>query len=266
MANPLIINFSALLALVPAVLYSLSSKARPGAILWAVVAVAAAGSFTAVWLQFGGTWRTGFSLALWVTVALSLCVYATLTTMTRSSWRLAPLLLPYLLGLGVLATMWSQAPERPLITAAPTGWISLHIATSVITYAILTVAAVAGLAVFLQERSLRSKRPTNFNQLLPSVADAETLQVRLMIAAQSILTLGLLSGMATQYFTTGDLIVFDHKVLLTVAAFLTIAAMLLVHFRTGLRGRKAARVALLAYLLVTLGYPGVKFVTDVLLV
>ncbi len=266
MVNPLIVNLSALLALVPATLYSLSGKARPDAILWSVVAVAAAGSITAVWLQFGGTWRTGFSLALWLTVALSLCVYAALTAMTRASWRLAPLLLPYLLGLGVLATMWSQAPERPLITAAPAGWIGLHIAASVITYAILTVAAVAGLAVFLQERSLKSKRPTKFNRLLPSVADAETLQVRLMIAAQSILTLGLLSGMATQYFTTGDLLVFDHKVLLTIAAFLTISGMLLVHFRTGLRGRKAARLALLAYLLVTLGYPGVKFVTDVLLV
>ena len=30
-------------------------------------------------------------------------------------------------------------------------------------------------------------------------------------------------------------------------------------------GRRAARYVLVAYLLLTLGYPGVKFVTDVLL-
>ena len=35
--------------------------------------------------------------------------------------------------------------------------------------------------------------------------------------------------------------------------------------RRGVRGRRAARVVLLAYLLMTLGYPGVKFVTDVLM-
>jgi ABC-type uncharacterized transport system permease subunit len=35
--------------------------------------------------------------------------------------------------------------------------------------------------------------------------------------------------------------------------------------RTGVRGRQSARYVLLAYLLLTLGFPGVKFVTDVLI-
>ena len=46
---------------------------------------------------------------------------------------------------------------------------------------------------------------------------------------------------------------------------LTIGGLLLVHYRTGLRGRRAARWVLVAYLLLTLAYVGVKFVTDVLL-
>jgi ABC-type uncharacterized transport system permease subunit len=37
------------------------------------------------------------------------------------------------------------------------------------------------------------------------------------------------------------------------------------HWRTGLRGRRATRFVLTAYLLLTLAYPGVKFVRDVLL-
>jgi ABC-type uncharacterized transport system permease subunit len=41
--------------------------------------------------------------------------------------------------------------------------------------------------------------------------------------------------------------------------------LLVAHYRSGMRGRRAARVVLLAYLLLTLGYPGVKFVTDVLM-
>ena len=154
-----------------------------------------------------------------------------------------------------------------MAVGVPVGWISLHIAASIVTYAILTVAAVSAIAVFLQEHGLKSKRtPTTLNGMLPSVVDAERLQIRLMISAQIVLFIGLLSGMATQYFLTGDLLVFDHKVLLTLAAFLTIGSMIIVHFRSGLRGRIAARIALVAYLLLTLGYPGVKFVTDVLLV
>jgi ABC-type uncharacterized transport system permease subunit len=58
---------------------------------------------------------------------------------------------------------------------------------------------------------------------------------------------------------------FSHKTLLTMLAFLLIAGLLVLHNRTGVRGRRAARLVLLAYLLLTLGYPGVKFVTDVLM-
>jgi ABC-type uncharacterized transport system permease subunit len=41
--------------------------------------------------------------------------------------------------------------------------------------------------------------------------------------------------------------------------------LLILHHYSGLRGRRAARLVLLAYLLLTLAYPGVKFVTDILL-
>jgi ABC-type uncharacterized transport system permease subunit len=46
---------------------------------------------------------------------------------------------------------------------------------------------------------------------------------------------------------------------------LVLLVLLWAHHRTGMRGRRAARGVLLAWLLLTLAYPGVKFVTDVLL-
>ena len=46
---------------------------------------------------------------------------------------------------------------------------------------------------------------------------------------------------------------------------LIVIFLLFLHYRTGLRGRATTRVVLLAYLLLTLGYPGVKFVTDILM-
>jgi ABC-type uncharacterized transport system permease subunit len=97
------------------------------------------------------------------------------------------------------------------------------------------------------------------------VADSERLQVRLLIASEIVLGLGLLTGMATQYLSSGGLLAFNHKTLFSVLTFVLIAALLAAHYRTGVRGRRAARLVLLAYLLLTLAYPGVKFVTDVLL-
>jgi ABC-type uncharacterized transport system permease subunit len=77
--------------------------------------------------------------------------------------------------------------------------------------------------------------------------------------------MGLATGMALQYGDTGTLLVFDHKTVLTITAFVVIGGLLAAHYKTGLRGRQAARIVLLAYLLLTLGYPGVKFITDVVL-
>ena len=84
-------------------------------------------------------------------------------------------------------------------------------------------------------------------------------------ASEIILGLGIATGISELYVTSGDLFTFNHKTLLSVLAFLVIGLLLLLQYRSGLRGRRAARIVLVAYLLLTLAYPGVKFVTDILL-
>jgi len=149
--------------------------------------------------------------------------------------------------------------------AVPAGWLYAHIVFGIATYALLTIGAVAGLAVFLQERALKAKRPTSLTRLLPAVAESEALELGLLAAAEGVLALGLLSGMAEEHFLGSALLPFDHKTLLSLAAFLVLGGLLLARGIYGLRGRRVARLALLAYLLLALAYPGVKFVTDVLM-
>lgn len=256
---------STLLSLVPAACVAYRRGQARDTVFWLATAVAVAGPVALSVVLLSGVWRTGLSSALWVTIAASMTLYAVLAASTREVWRLAPLLLPYLILLGIVAAVWSQAPERPMAVQGPVAWIEAHIAFSVLTYGVLTVAAVAGVAVFLQERAMKNKRPTRLTALLPSVAAAEIMQVRLLIAAEVVLGLGLATGMASQYMETGNVLEISHKSLLSIVAFFTIALLLLVHYRTGMRGRRASRYVLIAYLMVTLGYPGVKFVTDVLI-
>jgi ABC-type uncharacterized transport system permease subunit len=54
--------------------------------------------------------------------------------------------------------------------------------------------------------------------------------------------------------------------LLSILTLVIVVVLLIARKVSGLRGQKAARLALLAYLMLTLAYPGVKFVTDILLV
>ena len=266
MGVDLVFGLSALAALVPAALLPGFRGGDRDTVYWSLLAVAVAGPAAWAAAQLGGgAWRTGLSVTLWETIAASMGLFAVLASTTRHVWRLTPLMLPYMLLLAAIALIWQHAPERPLAAAAPGGWLGAHILASVAAYALSTIAAVAASAVFLQEHALKAKRPGGLTELLPSVADGETLQVRLLAACEVVLGLGLVSGMAAQYLETGALMRFEHKTLLSSLAFLVIAALLAAHYRTGVRGRRLARLLLVAYLLLTLAYPGVKFVTDVLM-
>ncbi len=260
-----ILNLAALLSLLPVTIGVWRGLDRPNGLFWLLVAVALAGPAGIVALRFGTTWSSGLSEALWATVLVAGTLFALLSAASREGWRLAGLVFPYLLLLGLFATVWGHASEGAEAFAMPGGWILVHIVVSVVTYGLLTLAAIAGLAVLLRERSMRAKRRDRLSDMLPSVWDAEFLQVRLLIASEAVLAAGIVTGMALQALDGRPVLVPDHKTLLTLGGFVLIGGLLFAHFRTGLRGRRAARLFLVAYLLVTLGFPGVKFVRDVLL-
>ena len=271
MARSLLFNVAALASLAPASFIHLRhggvahQDGRPDGVFWLVLAAALAGATAQAASLLGLDWHTGFSVALWVSIATSLALFMGLSLITSQGWRLTPLLLPYLLLLGIIATIWAQAPEQPLSVRPGADWLGVHILVSVLTYGLLTIAAVAGLAVVLQEGAVKAKRPTRLTRFLPSVADGESLQIRLLIAGEAVLGIDLITGIAAQYSGQGTFLSLDHKTLLSLLAFAVIALLLLAHWRTGLRGRRAARYLLVAYLLLSLAYPGVKFVTDVLM-
>ncbi len=266
MINGFFLALSALLSLVPAtVLPYRRAEARSDGVFWAVLAVAAVGPAVYSLVTLGDSWKTGLSITLWVSIAVSMTLFLILAAVSGTARKLTPLLMPFLLLLALFATIWSGTPEGQGLSGLPDLWLVVHIAVSVVTYGLCTIAAVAGLAVFLQERAIKKKQPSGLTRRLPSIADAEILEVKLLTAAEIVLGLGIASGMSKLYMTQGQILTFDHKTLLAILAFVLIGGLLFLQRRTGLRGRRAARGVLVAYLLLALAYPGVKFVTDVLL-
>jgi ABC-type uncharacterized transport system permease subunit len=260
-----LLSLAAVVALLPV---TLLAWRRPGIgtpSFWILLAVAIAGAGTVVAVHQGHGWTPGLSQALWATIGACLLLFAGLGALVRESLRLSILLLPYLLLLGLLATCVAGLPSSPISVGPATAWLDLHIIVTVSTYGLVTLAAVASLALFLQERALKAKRPTAITRALPAMTDCEALEVRLMAVGLFVLGVGLLTGMATEYMERHTLLVLDHKTVFSLLAFLAIGALLLLHRLSGLRGRRAARIALLAYLFLTLAYPGVKVVTQIIL-
>ncbi len=257
----------AVAALVPAAAVPYRRGPEGDRLLWPSLALATGAA--ALWAggQAAAARGTDFSTAAWLSIAATLACFLAVCARNRPALGLAPLLLPYLALLGLAAT--AVRPPDPLGggagAGAPPPWVLAHAAASILTYALVTLAAAAGLSVILAERALKRKSAGRLSRLLPAVMDAERLEVGLLKAAAAALAAGLCAGMASQLQEGGRLLAANHKTVLGLAAFAAILAALLAHARFGMRGRAAARMALLAWLLLTLGYPGVKFVTEVLL-
>jgi ABC-type uncharacterized transport system permease subunit len=258
-------SLTALICLVPAVLLRFRPQQSRDWAFWGAVVLAFAGPGVLSLALLWGHWVTGLAPALWVSLTVTVVAFAVVSVVLSSAWRLLPLLSPYLLLVGVIATIWQQAMGHTLLQAEPTTWLGLHIVLGVATYALLTLAAVASLAAFVQERALKRKRPTHLSAQLPSVTDAERQATILLAVSEAVLGVGLGSGMAVEWIDNGQLLTWDHKTLLSILAFVLIGLLLYAIRFCGVRGRLAARIILLAWLLVTLAYPGVKFVTGVLI-
>lgn len=257
-----IFQFLALACLAPAIWFGYRDGAQArGYLGWLALAAAGPTLWCLAVLQDG--WRVDFAFTVWVTAAATLLVFLAFALRSGAGQRLAVLVLPYLavlIGFAALA-----GGGQRMLAAPPDAWVAAHIGLAVVTYALITLAAVAGFAVFLKERALKRRSPTRLAGMLPAVAEGERAQSRLLATGEGVLFVGLLTGIAIHVERGEALLEPDHKTLLTLAAFVVIGALLLVQQRSGMRGRRAAQVVLIAYLLVTLAWPGVKFVTDVLI-
>jgi ABC-type uncharacterized transport system permease subunit len=263
MPNALAYNLAALAALVPAALLPLRQKGGRDGLFWGLLALAVAGPLLWSARLLADSWNPSLSADLWVGISASLVLFAVVAALHRQAWRLTPLLVPYLLLLGVLASVFTGSSEPPVTDSG--AWLDLHILVSVVTLGLLTLAAVAALGGFLQSRALKFKRPNGLTRMLPPVADSERLLERLLLVSEAVLALGLVSGMAASYLETGILLSFSHKILFSLMAFVVIGLLLIGRRVCGVRGQMAARIVLLAYLLLNLAFFGVKFVHQVLL-
>jgi ABC-type uncharacterized transport system permease subunit len=269
MNGSIIFGIAALLTLLPAALLPVSRQGGgeqgEGRSFWLLLSVATVGPVALEISAGGGLWQIGFSATLWTIVTSTMLVYFVLCLASLSVRKLRTLLLPYLAILSLIALLWSFVPDQPVSASGMTTWLQVHICVSLVTYALITVGATAALGVWLKARALRTRSISLWIGALPSVSDGEAVQLRMLTVAEIILGLGLLSGMATQFYMAGSLMVLDHKTVLSIAAFVILGFLLLMQRSSGLRGRTAARLVLITYLLITLAFPGVKFVTDVVL-
>lgn len=264
MSSHISLQIIGLLSLLPLTATALSARLQRNIHFWMLLLGCAVICFGVFGRSVTDGWQAGFSAALWASMAVSLLVFICVAIVNGEAYRLSALLLPYLIGLGLIALLFSAYAEAaPEIGSA--AWFQVHVLLALASYGVLTIGAIAGLAVLIQERALKRRRTGWSEKTLPPLSIAEDLQIKLLAWAAAFMAAALASGFANSLMGNGTWLELSHKVLLSILAFLVLVTLLVVHRITGMRGRRAARWVLVGYLLLTLGYPGVKFVKDVLI-
>jgi ABC-type uncharacterized transport system permease subunit len=194
--------------------------------------------------------------------ALSLClaVLVLLGSLRSPFDNLVVALMP-IAALWLALATWLPEPMRPVQHFTP--GLGVHVLSSLLAYSLFTLAAVEAVWLLVAERRLRARRPGWVLAFLPPLVHMEQLLFRLITAGFILLGLSLASGaLYVEDFYAQHLM---HKSVLSAAAWLVFALLLLGRNLAGWRGRTAVHLTLGGFGLLALAYFGSKVVLEVIL-
>jgi len=173
-------------------------------------------------------------------------------------------LLVALYPLSALAVLVSTyAPDSaPIRTDLPPG-ILMHIGSSILAYAVLTLAAAQAALLAVQDSQLKHRHTRGLIQVLPPLQLMESMLFELLWVGEILLSVAILSGFVFLDDIFAQHLV--HKTVLTIAAWVLLAVLLWGHHQMGWRSTTAVRLTLAGFALLLLGYFGSKMVLELVL-
>ena len=164
--------------------------------------------------------------------------------------------------IGLSLGYFGVAPYAPLTDISK--GLEAHIILSIAAYCVLLMAAVQAVILRIQIRELKHKTKQRFwVNKLPSLQSMESLLFDMILVGFSLLTLALAIG----FVYVSDLMAqhIAHKTVFSIMSWLLFGWLLFGHWKYGWRGRRAANMTILAFLLLAVGFIGSKFVLEMLL-
>ena len=137
-----------------------------------------------------------------------------------------------------------------------------HIMVSLLSYSLITIAAIQSMLYMYQERLIKKRTASTMLLTLPPLQTMEQLLFRLVTVGFALLTLTLLSGVIFSQEIFGQPFTFEHHTIIASISWLVFAILLFKRFNSGLRGSQAAVWTIAGFLIMQIGYFGTKIVTE----
>lgn len=141
--------------------------------------------------------------------------------------------------------------------------LEAHVSIAILTYSVLTIAAVQALLLAFQDFKLRHKHPGGLLRALPPLQTMENLLFQIIGLGFFLLSLTVVSGVMFLDDMFAQKVA--HKTILTIVAWGIFGVLLWGRWRFGWRGKVAIRWSLAGFFTLMLAFLGTKLVLDVIL-
>lgn len=142
----------------------------------------------------------------------------------------------------------------------------VHLLVSLMAYGLFAVAALHAVLMGVMEQRLHNHdRSLSRWGSLPSLVSMDSLLFQMILVGFMLLTATVASGVLFSEAVFGRPLVWSHKIVFSLLAWLIYAGLLLARQVWGIRGRRAARWTLAGFSLLVIGYLGSKFVVEIVL-
>jgi cytochrome c-type biogenesis protein CcsB len=169
----------------------------------------------------------------------------------------------FMLPLVFVLTLISGLRAEDSLRAAGFGtrWLLVHTASIFLGYTGFFLTFVAAVMYLIQERELKSKRPKAFYYRLPSLEVCEELYYRSLVFGLPFLSLGILTGFVWASRTWKGPWELDPKIVASLLTWLIYLILFSTRLSGSWRGRRAAYVAIFAFVAVMMTFVGVSLVS-----
>jgi cytochrome c-type biogenesis protein CcsB len=138
-------------------------------------------------------------------------------------------------------------------------WLPAHFVPAFVGYAVFAIAFCLSLTYLLQEKQLKAKRKGGLFRRLPSLETLDNLNYRFVSWGFGLFTIGLITGSLLAREVWGALWSWEPVQIWSVVTWLLYA--ILLHARTvGWRGRKAAALTVVSFVVLVVSFVGVSLV------
>ncbi len=141
-------------------------------------------------------------------------------------------------------------------------WMSLHVSFLFFAYAGFANAFGVGLAYLLQERQLKSRKPSILVFRLPALDELDALIYKIILWSVPLLTVGLVVGMRWAYLEWGRYWNWDAKETWALITWILYMDYLFMRLVVGWRGRKATYLSMIGFVVALFTYVGVNYMSN----